>query len=169
MELIAIRHGETVANVARICQGQTQGKLTERGQNQAIVCGEKLSSETFDVIYCSDLERAVKTTELIFGCENLDTFIKDSRLRERYFGEFQDKELVGGFDYCKDIEGVESMADMYERVREFLEEIKGKHIGKKVVVVSHGITIRVITSIISGKSIYDIDRPDNCSIARFIL
>ena len=34
-KLLLIRHGETVDNVNRIMQGQTPGKLTENGINQA--------------------------------------------------------------------------------------------------------------------------------------
>ncbi|HPX07196.1 MAG TPA: histidine phosphatase family protein, partial [Tenuifilaceae bacterium] len=34
VEFIVLRHGETVENSQRICQGQTEGTLSERGWQQ---------------------------------------------------------------------------------------------------------------------------------------
>lgn len=45
-KLLLIRHGETVDNVNRIMQGQTPGKLTENGINQARSLGAELSQNT---------------------------------------------------------------------------------------------------------------------------
>ena len=36
MKLLIVRHGETVENLQRICQGQSHGTLSEKGIKQAI-------------------------------------------------------------------------------------------------------------------------------------
>lgn len=60
-KLLLIRHGETVDNVNRIMQGQTPGKLTENGINQARNLGAELSQKHIDAFVSSDLQRAVDT------------------------------------------------------------------------------------------------------------
>lgn len=60
-KLLLIRHGETVDNVNRIMQGQTPGKLTENGINQARSLGAELSQKHIDAFVSSDLQRAVDT------------------------------------------------------------------------------------------------------------
>ena len=53
MRLILARHGETQENVADICQGQSNGCLTEWGRFQAHKLGERLKDREIDVFYCS--------------------------------------------------------------------------------------------------------------------
>ena len=63
--LLLVRHGETVDNVNRIMQGQTQGRLTLNGIEQARELGRQLRSEHIDVFLSSDLARAVETLRII--------------------------------------------------------------------------------------------------------
>ena len=60
-----MRHGETVDNVNKIMQGQTHGRLTLNGIEQAHELGRKLRGEKIDVFISSDLQRAVETLEII--------------------------------------------------------------------------------------------------------
>ena len=61
MRLIMVRHGETEENRDSITQGQTPGHLTKLGKSQAKKLGERLASDNFDIIYCSDLLRCKDT------------------------------------------------------------------------------------------------------------
>lgn len=63
--LLLVRHGETVDNVNKIMQGQTHGRLTLNGIEQAHELGRQLRSEHIDVFLSSDLARAVETLEII--------------------------------------------------------------------------------------------------------
>ena len=63
--LLLVRHGETVDNVNRIMQGQTQGRLTLNGIEQARELGRQLRGEHIDVFLSSDLARAVETLRII--------------------------------------------------------------------------------------------------------
>ena len=63
--LLLVRHGETVDNVNKIMQGQTQGRLTLLGMEQARELGRQLRGEHIDVFLSSDLARAVETLRII--------------------------------------------------------------------------------------------------------
>ena len=63
--LTLCRHGETVANRLRITQGQMPGALTKLGALQAEALGRRLSTEAFDRIISSDLQRTIETTSLV--------------------------------------------------------------------------------------------------------
>ena len=54
--LYLARHGETVDNVNKIMQGQTQGQLNENGINQARQLAEELKGKHFDAFVASDIE-----------------------------------------------------------------------------------------------------------------
>ena len=69
--LLLVRHGETVDNVNRIMQGQTQGRLTLNGIEQARELGRQLRGEHIDVFLSSDLARAVETLRIIVEERNL--------------------------------------------------------------------------------------------------
>ena len=63
--LLLVRHGETVDNVNKIMQGQTPGRLTLLGMEQARELGRQLRGEHIDVFLSSDLARAVETLRII--------------------------------------------------------------------------------------------------------
>lgn len=94
-----VRHGETVANVEHVYQGQTHGKLNERGIAQAYKLKEALHEQDIDVVFCSDLKRAVDTAEIIIGERDVE-IVYDKRLRERFLGELQGKKIDDGTKYC---------------------------------------------------------------------
>ena len=63
--LYLARHGETVDNANQILQGQTQGMLNEKGQEQAENLAKSLDGIHIDAVIASDLKRAVDTAEVI--------------------------------------------------------------------------------------------------------
>ena len=56
--LYLVRHGETIDNVHRIMQGQTQGKLNDNGIKQAEEVAEKLKAEPINAFIASEIGRA---------------------------------------------------------------------------------------------------------------
>ncbi len=88
LEIVWIRHGETVWNADHRWQGHSDVKLSSRGQQQARLLAPRLARERFDTVFCSDLSRAVDTATLALPGSSLSI---EPRLREIHFGEFEGK------------------------------------------------------------------------------
>ena len=65
MQIIVVRHGETDFNKTRIFQGQQQIPLNGKGSAQAREVAAILRQYPITHIYCSGLERARETAEII--------------------------------------------------------------------------------------------------------
>lgn len=167
MNLYLVRHGETEWNRLKKFQGQLNSDLTEIGIEQAKALGNYLKKENidFDFVYSSPLERAYDTTKLIK--EDFE-IITDSRLMEMAFGKWEgmDVELIkeesaenfhnffnSSDKYNHKPHEAESFESLEMRVREFLDEIKEKHKEKNVLVVSHGVTLKIFVKIIKNQNL----------------
>lgn len=148
--LFAVRHGETEWNLIEKQQGHLDSPLTDNGVRQARMLAEGLGGKGIEVLYSSDLGRAMQTAEIIADKLSLDIHT-DVRLRERHLGAMQTltkKEFAAKFpedaarfesgdpDYV--LPGGESVRDRYERCIECAEELAKKEAGKKILVVGHG-------------------------------
>jgi len=156
-----IRHGETEWNTKRIIQGQKDSPLTENGIKQAEESAKIFKNIQFDAIYSSDLLRAKRTAEII-ALEKKMAVSTSKLLRERLLGRFQGikytkfkKELKEQFEKRNQLakqerfnfkltKGIETDHQVVSRLITFLRESAVVHSGKKVLVVSHGGTIRVL-------------------------
>jgi probable phosphoglycerate mutase len=85
--LFLVRHGETEDNVNQIMQGQTQGRLTERGVEQARELAERMRHEQIDAFFASDLQRSIDTCRII-AQPHRKTVQTTPLLRERDWGGF---------------------------------------------------------------------------------
>ena len=150
MYLYIMRHGETEDNTKRILQGQKNNPLNNQGKKQALEAREQLKDIVFDKIYVSPLIRAIETAELVTGRKK-EEFIVENRIIEIGFGALEgtpsDKMEPPYNNFFKAPtcypapEGGESLEELSRRTWSFLEEIKGKFNGKKILVVSHGAAI----------------------------
>ena len=151
-KIIYFVHGTTYDNASGRCSGWKQVELNDLGKEQAVKLGETVKDIKFDVIFTSDLVRAIDSSNLAFP--NQDKII-DSRLRECNYGDFDggDKSLVVYEDYIdKPFPNGESLKDVEKRIREFLDEIKQEYKGKTIGIVAHRapqLAIEVITKNIS--------------------
>ena len=57
--LYLVRHGETVDNAAQIMQGQTPGRLNEKGIEQAEEVARKMANDHIDVFVSRDRKSVV--------------------------------------------------------------------------------------------------------------
>lgn len=168
MKIILVRHGETIENQMGICQGQMEGTLSDKGQEQAKQTANYLKNDKIDIIYSSDLKRALDTANEIATHFPTVPFYQDIRIRERYFGSYQGKQFP---DDKKNIiipPDAETDDELYFRVNSFLNEITKNHFTKTVLVISHGVTIRMFLAALQNQapsSIYSIPEVRNSSIS----
>ncbi len=92
MELYIVRHGETEWNKEKLLQGSTDVPLSDAGRHLARLSGEALANTPFDVIFSSPLVRAYETACLFRGAQDVE-IIKDDRLRELCFGDYEGQNM----------------------------------------------------------------------------
>lgn len=90
MKLLLTRHGQTDWNIAQRFQGQSDVPLNEVGRQQANALAGRLSTQPIDLVYASDLQRALETANIIVRKSDCQSDLRlDSRLREMDFGEWE--------------------------------------------------------------------------------
>ncbi len=142
-----VRHGVTAWNKAGRAQGSSDIALDNEGIQMAESLSERLANEQWDVIYSSPLIRAKKTAEIISKRKPLLELFFDDRIRETGGGQIEgttlDERIARWGESWRELDlGFELNDDVVTRGMSFIEEIKIKHPGQKVLVVSHGSFIR---------------------------
>ena len=151
MEIMYFVHGTTYDNADSKCSGWKQVQLNELGIQQAINLG-KNTNYNFDMIFTSDLVRAINSANLAWPEVKK---IKDSRLRECNYGDYdgKDKSLIQYNDHIENpFPNGESLKDVEKRMKEFLDYLKENFNGQSIGIVAHRATqlaIEVITKDIS--------------------
>ena len=144
MKIYLIRHGQTDCNLKRIYSSDDID-LNKNGIIQANQMRDKLNEIEYDVVICSPLQRAVHTANIINVKDK--NIIIDERLRERSSGnlkgcsyELTDREEY--WNYYSDIQygTSESISSLFERVRDFLDDLKYKEYENVVIVAHNGIS-----------------------------
>jgi broad specificity phosphatase PhoE len=136
--LLLVRHGETDWNAEGRLQGHTDRPLNEYGRRQAQRLADELAGEELEAIYSSDLARARETAEIVGERLGLPVVL-DPDLREKNWGTWEGLtpverdavELVG-----------ESTEEHTERTLRALRRIAGRHPDGRVLVVTHGGSLR---------------------------
>ncbi len=152
MRLIIVRHGETIENQQGICQGQLDGTLSQKGLLQVRLTADRLQNEKIDTIFSSDLKRAVDTSKEIHKYHLTKLLILDRRLRERYFGVFQGEKFPENKKGLSLPEGAENNEDLCQRISDFYNDIITKHFDHTILIVSHGVAIRMLITVIQKLS-----------------
>lgn len=148
--LLVIRHGETAWNLETRIQGQIDIPLNDHGRWQATRLARALADEGIDVLYASDLSRAVETAEAVADALDLALSL-DEGLRERHFGRLEglthdeiaeqwpdDARRWRGRDPQYGPEGGETLTAFYGRCVGTLARLASRHPGQTVAVVAHG-------------------------------
>ena len=168
MEIYFVRHGQTIWNVEKRFQGLSDSPLTELGITQAKWLGEKLKDIKFDKVYSTSLKRAYDTANYIKGnrkqkVEIFDDFVEISMgdmegIKQEDFKKLYPEQVKNFFfnqlEYDPSSFGGESFLEVRERVirglNKFIELNKNY---ERVLVVSHGATLKTLLHYISGKDI----------------
>lgn len=133
-------HGTTTDNEQEICSGWYDVDLSDLGVRQSKELRDQTKDLHFDVVYCSDLKRAVRTANLAFG--GRFEIMQDPRLRECNYGDYnaQPASIVEPME-INNIENRflngESYSDVENRIRDFVDYIRQNYAGKHVAFVAH--------------------------------
>ena len=160
-----VRHGETDWNAARRLQGHTDIDLNATGVAQAKQMARALKKIDlqFDVLYTSDLQRAAKTAQAIEELFKTSAIINPS-LRERHLGALQglttDEAPIREPELWKshlsrniheNLRDGESIQLFAGRIQFALEQIRAQHLGKTILLVSHGGALDMMYRIASNQ------------------
>lgn len=140
MKIYIVRHGQVPHNA--LGQYNTFDEdLTELGITQAEELRDKIKNVNFDIIICSPLNRAKHTAEIINIHNN--KIIYDDRIRERNCGDLSGKplEVTNREEYWNYNTKIkygtsENIKLFFERVYDFLDELKAKEY-RSVLIVAH--------------------------------
>ena len=153
--LVYETHSTTTDNEAGIATGWLEGRLSERGRLQARALGERRRDDGIDVVYSSDLGRAVETAQIAFSGSEVPV-LEDRRLRECDYGT-----LNGG--PVPEIDAVrldhvdhpfpegESYRDVVERTRNFLGDLPEELDGSRIVLIAHSANRWALEHLLEGK------------------
>lgn len=147
--LYLIRHGQSDGNAEGRFGGHSPTPLSPLGEMQAEVTARALADERIDVVYSSDLLRAVQTAEPLAELLGLE-LNKTKAFRERNVGvleglTFRESKEKYPKDYYalvnRDINhvitGGESYRQLLRRGNEAIREILRTYRGKNVAIYSH--------------------------------
>lgn len=161
-KLLLARHGATELNSARIFVGQRDAELSALGQSQVKKLSGRLAAEKIDVIYSSDLRRAMVTAETIASKHKLE-ITTCPELREVDYGKFEGltfeqitqlyPELAGlclNWDLQLKFPDGESVEELKQRVNKFLGRLKHHDQEQTVLIVAHGGPLRLIICSLLG-------------------
>jgi probable phosphoglycerate mutase len=153
--LILVRHGQTDDNAAVRHQVYTS-PLSELGRAQARLVAERLRNVKADALYTSDLTRALQTAEPISIATGLAPRL-DARLREHDVGDAKGltpEEALAKYgdvyarsradDFDVELPHGESRRKLLARAAAAVTEIATAHAGGRVIVVTHGGTLRCV-------------------------
>ena len=149
MKIYVIRHGETEAGKRNVIANIYE-PLNMNGINQAVKVGKEIQKLNLNIVFCSPIERARHTLELLNLDKSIPVIIED-RLKERDMGIYEDTpftdlqwDLFWNYNSETKYPELESMKEVYVRVKEFLDEIKEKYKDKNALLVTHGGVSRAI-------------------------
>ena len=161
MQLYIVRHSTTVWNEKRRTQGRVANRLSENGKKESFVLAEDLKNVHFDYIFCSPLLRAVQTANILNKYHKCK-IIKDERITDidqgifsgRYFDSLTKRELE--LKRAKDKScGMESLKEMYFRIKPFFDEIMSKYKEKTILIVTHSGVASFLEKMISCPFYYE--------------
>lgn len=155
MKVFVTRHGETDMNARLIACGAGEAMLTEKGKAQgrelARLLAEKQDENRIRHIFVSPLKRARDTASFIEKALGI-TAVVEPRIHEVFFGDCEGKPLCDEeFLLCKGEPFLhfphgESLVTAAARTYPFLDELREMRLEGNVLLVCHGMEMKVIAS-----------------------
>ena len=136
-KIIYFVHGTTYDNAVEKCSGWKNVELNDLGIQQAKDLGKSTKDLSFDVVFTSDLKRAIDSAN--HAWPNINK-IQDRRLRECNYGDYdgESKDLVIYEKYIDNpFPNGECLKDVEKRIADFIEYVKQEYSGKTIAIVAH--------------------------------
>lgn len=162
-QICIARHGETDWNVSGILQGWFDVPINEQGRRQAHEMAAAFAGADFAAVWTSPLVRARETAEIVAAALRLPPPSCHEGLKERHFGAIQGvpkSELaelnplllqqILRRNPAAEFEGGEAMDEFADRVLGAFAAIGARHGGEKVLVITHGWVMDVVTRHVGG-------------------
>lgn len=185
--VILVRHGQSSYNIQQRIQGRCdESVLTEKGRNSAALVGKALKSISASALYCSPLQRARQTADIILAhldnppqlqsldiLREIDLPLWEEMLRQEVKEKFPEqyrcwKErphelrmvLEGGKEHFP-------VLAIYEEARQFWQQILPQHQGETIIVVAHNGINRALlcTALGISPARYHSIQQSNCGIS----
>ena len=160
--LYLVRHGATPMTMEDKFSGADNVFLSDEGRAQAQSLAERLKGHQLSAAYCSPLDRAVETANIVIQPHGLP-LVKLDGLREISHGHWEgltrrEVEARYGDEYAAweqdpftfAPEGGESGLSVLSRSLPVIRQIVVQHAGQDVLVVSHKATLRLLISSLLG-------------------
>jgi len=143
LTVVFVRHGEACKDDGATDLGPA---LSSLGEQQAARVAKRLSEETFNHIYSSDLARAWQTTQFILKYQGHLLWTVSSDLREVSHHHFAPGHVPLIMSARKNVRE-ERLA-----LERFVDLVRRTHVpGEKILVVCHGNVIRSIVPLFAGR------------------
>lgn len=162
-DICVVRHGETDWNSRGILQGSIDVPINEHGRKQAHELAATLAKENFSAVWTSPLVRASETADIVAAALQLPLPACHEGLKEKHFGAVQGipkdelaelnpalLEQILRRNPAAEFAGGESMDDFADRVLDAIKDIGQRHFGSRVLVITHGWVMDVITRHVQG-------------------
>jgi broad specificity phosphatase PhoE len=155
MVIYLIRHGETDWNRQNRLQGIEDIELNENGVRQSAACARAFQGVPVDCVLTSPLKRAKVTADIIADLLHIGPAVVEQGLTERDFGKlsglsYQDRETLFARNEDPCMEPRETVIGRFMGV---LYRYIDADVAGSIAVVSHGASINVILSHLSGGEI----------------
>lgn len=160
--ILLARHGETEWNRDGIWQGWADPPLNETGRAQARELAEQLRDVPFDAVYSSDLQRARETAEIAAAPHGVPV-VTDPGLREIDIGSWSGLTRAEIEERFPDGErpGGETREQHASRVLEAVERIARENPGRRILLVTHGGTMRALHGHVTDEPFHPVA---NCGV-----
>ena len=182
MDVLLVRHGESVWNLEGRFQGQKDSPLSPRGVAQAQALATRLRTEPIDAIFSSPLSRAAATARCCAEALKLQVAL-DERLLEISHGTWegrlradvaaQDGDLLQLWqaqpERVRFPQG-ETLADVDSRLNNFWRALAASH-HRAVLLLTHDVVVRLAVLAAQQRPLAEFHQVeiDNAALNRFTL
>jgi broad specificity phosphatase PhoE len=154
LKVFLVRHGRTDWNDLGLWQGNCDVPLNQAGFEEARRTAQRLSKQNVQILYSSPLSRAYQTASVIGEILKAPVVV-DERLREceislwngltmeETLQRFQREYQLWSTDPLAQIDGVESLQSVQNRIVQFLDDLLQRPF-ESVAVVSHALSLRAL-------------------------
>jgi len=155
VRLVFETHSLTVDNELGIATGWLGGALSARGRALAEELGERRRDDGIDVVFASDLARAVETADIAFAATDIPVLL-DWRLRELDYGELNGARADAiAAERARRVDlpfpGGESYHGAVARVASFLEDVRDGCAGERILLIGHTATRWALDHLLDGR------------------